>query len=90
MARTPEHDNPNHHDAQGALRVVTLVHGRHRWRFSCHRGEERSLVTAVARAALKGQGGLDLADAAILARRLDAWPTPGTPHDARPDSGHHL
>ncbi|QKK08233.1 MAG: hypothetical protein HND58_08625 [Planctomycetota bacterium] len=90
MARTPGHDSPNHNDAQDALRVVTLVHGRHRWRFSCHRGEERSLVTAVAKAALKGQGGLDLADAAILARRLDAWPAPGTSHDARPDSGHHL
>ncbi|MDQ7014047.1 MAG: hypothetical protein Q9O74_09155 [Planctomycetota bacterium] len=93
MARTPEHDTPNEHKpgAPEALRVVTLMHGRHRWRFSCHHGEERSLVAAVARAALRGQGGLDLADAAILARRLDAWPASNRPNgpspDPRPDTG---
>ena len=89
MARTPEHDTPNEHDKPGApeaLRVVTLMHGRHRWRFSCQPGEERSLVAAVARAALRGQGGLDLADAAILARRLDAWPASNIPNDPSQDS----
>lgn len=88
MARTPRHDNPHDkHDDPGVLRVVTLVHGRHRWRFSCHGGEERSLVAAVARAAMKGEGGLDLADAAILARRLDAWPSPPATNDQRPETG---
>jgi hypothetical protein len=55
-------------------RTVTLVRGRHRWSFRCAPGEERALVSAAARAALRGTGGLDVADAAILARRLDAWP----------------
>lgn len=63
------------------LRVVTLVHGRHRWRFTCASGEERTLVAAAASAAMRGAGGLDLADAAILARRLDAWPS-------NPSGGH--
>lgn len=62
-------------DGGEPLRVVTLVHGRHRWRFSCASGEERSLVAAAAAAAMRGAQGLDLADAAILARRLGAWPT---------------
>ena len=56
------------------LRVVTLAHGKHRWRFGCAPGEERSLVALAARIALDGRGGLDLADAAILARKLGAWP----------------
>jgi hypothetical protein len=55
------------------MRVVTLVHGRHQWRFLCAPGDEHVLVAAAARAALEGTCGLDLADAAILARRLDAW-----------------
>jgi len=89
VARTPGHDTPNEHgrhEAPDTIRVVTLMHGRHRWRFSCHHGEERSLVAAVAKAALRGQGGLDLADAAILARRLDAWPASNHPNDTGPDS----
>jgi len=67
VSRQPESPKPD------APRVVTLVHGRHRWRFQCDAGDERALVAAAARAALAGAGGLDLADAAILARRLDAW-----------------
>jgi hypothetical protein len=70
LARTPEHTSPE------TTRVVTLVHGSHKWRFTCAPGEERTLVAAAARVAMRGQSGLDLADAAILARRLDAWPTP--------------
>lgn len=70
MANTPEHSSPTPDDT----RVVTLVHGRHKWRFTCAPGDERSLVAAVARVAMRGDCGLDLADAAILARRLDAWP----------------
>jgi len=61
------------------MRVVTLMHGSHRWRFTCAPGEERTLVAAAARAAMRGHNGLDLADAAILARRLDAWPTTDQP-----------
>lgn len=83
MARKPEHDNP--HDPRTdavRVRVVTLVHGRHRWRFACTPGEERALVAAAARVAMRGNTGLDLADAAILARRLDAWPPHAEdPHD---------
>ncbi|MBK7405753.1 MAG: hypothetical protein IPJ41_14325 [Phycisphaerales bacterium] len=68
MARNRERQsNPD-------LRIVTLVHGKHQWRFGCAPGEERLLVTAAARIAMEGRDGLDLADAAILARRLDAWP----------------
>lgn len=59
------------------MRSVTLVHGRHQWLFRCAPGEERALVDAAARVALRGTGGLDVADAAILARRLDAWPADG-------------
>jgi hypothetical protein len=68
VARTPEQDSPE------TTRVVTLVHGRHRWRFSCAPGDEHTLVAAAARVAMRGNTSLDLADAAILARRLDAWP----------------
>lgn len=78
MARTPEHDSPE------TMRIVTLVHGSHRWQFSCAPGEERALVAAAARVAMRGQTGLDLADAAILARRLDAWPS----HDQSSDGAH--
>ena len=69
MARMPEQPTPD------AMRTVTLVHGSHRWRFTCAPGDERTLVAAAARVAMRGHAGLDLADAAILARRLDAWPT---------------
>jgi hypothetical protein len=66
------------------MRVVTLVHGQHRWRFSCAPGQEHLLVAAAARVAMRGSTGLDLADAAILARRLDAWPErPARPADAQ-------
>ena len=68
MARTTDNQRPE------APRVVTLVHGAHRWRFACLPGDERTLVAAAARVAMRGDTTLDLADAAILARRLDAWP----------------
>jgi len=61
------------------MRTVTLVHGRHCWRFRCRPGEERALVAAAARVALREGSGLDVADAAILARRLDAWPAADAP-----------
>ncbi len=74
MARPPEHDSPHARNDEVAVRVVTLVHGKHRWRFACAPGDERTLVAAAARLAMRGDTTLDLADAAILARRLDAWP----------------
>lgn len=68
MARERETVRPDQ------MRVVTLVRGRHRWSFRCAAGLERELVAEAARMALRNESGLDLADAAILARRLDAWP----------------
>lgn len=69
----------------------TLVKGRHTWRFGCARGEEHLLIRAVAKLAREGQGGLTLADAALIssgaARRLSddlddfsaPRPSPGAP-----------
>lgn len=74
VARNPEHQSAQDRGDEIAVRVVTLVHGPHRWRFACAPGEERTLVAAAARVAMRGDTTLDLADAAILARRLDAWP----------------
>ncbi len=52
------------------VRELTLVTGRHRWHLSCPEGSEPALLAAVIRAARRGEGGLDLTDAAMLARRL--------------------
>ena len=53
-------------------RVVTIVHGHHRWRFCGVPGQEQLLVKAALSQALAGAEGLDLVDTVLLARQLDA------------------
>ena len=77
---------PNNTQESPHQRVVTIVHGHHRWRFCCVPGQEQLLVKAALSQALAGAQGLDLVDTALLARQLDAWQDhPPKPQKTRSD-----
>lgn len=49
---------------------LTLVKGRHTWRFCCEHAEEPSLLSVIADIASSSQAGLDQFDLAVLASQL--------------------
>lgn len=67
MAR--EHDI-KHPDGRECSKV-TLVRGRHRWRFECATGDLRVLDLALANLAARCEVPLDHVDAAIVRQQMD-------------------
>ncbi|MBN4052666.1 hypothetical protein JYU07_00115 [Roseiflexus sp. AH-315-K22] len=57
-------------NAAGTLCSVTLVNGRHRWRFTCSSGDRESLISALGRRVGREESDLSAEDAAIVARHL--------------------
>lgn len=57
-------------DATNALRSVTLVNGRHRWRFICSPHDRESLISAMDRRVGSDESDLSAEDAAIVAHQL--------------------
>lgn len=57
--------------------AVTLSKGRHRWTFSCHPGEERSLLTRLAELARADDVPFDWFDAALVSHQLRNRLLPG-------------
>jgi hypothetical protein len=49
---------------------LTLVKGRHTWRFCCEHAEEPSLLSVIAEIATSAHAGLDQFDLAVLASQL--------------------
>ncbi len=56
--------------ATGALHSVTLVNGRHRWRFTCSPHDRESLISAMSRRVGSTESDLSAEDAAIVALQL--------------------
>ena len=75
-------------DATNALRSVTLVNGRHRWRFTCSLHDRESLISAMGRRVGGNESDLSAEDAAIVAQQLrDHLPSRTTGYGGR--STHH-
>lgn len=57
-------------DATSTLCSVTLVNGRHRWRFTCSPHDRESLISALSRRVGSDESDLSAEDAAIVAQQL--------------------
>ncbi len=68
--RIAQMGHPHHTEHLPRQRIVTIVHGVHRWRFVCDRGDEPVLIATALTKARAHTPGLDLVDVAILAREL--------------------
>lgn len=57
-------------NATSTLCSVTLVTGRHRWRFTCSLHDRESLISAMGRRVGGNESDLSAEDAAIVAQQL--------------------
>ena len=71
-AHTPVAVNISH-----ACECVTLSKGQHRWTFSCHPGEEQSLLIRLAELAKQEDVPFDWFDAALVSHQLRNRLLPG-------------
>ncbi|HVZ93387.1 MAG TPA: hypothetical protein VG797_02645 [Phycisphaerales bacterium] len=75
----------------------TLVKGKHTWRFECARGEEHTLIEAVAKLARSPGESFDAGDAALIVTRLSGrlgatlhdFASPPRPDSIPPQSSSH-
>lgn len=66
----PQPGEPTAGAKRGPGCELTLVKGRHTWRFCCDSAEEPLLLSVIAELASRGQAGLDQFDLAVLATQL--------------------
>ncbi len=69
---TPESVNISH-----TCECVTLTKGQHRWTFSCHPGQEQSLLMRLAELAKQEDVPFDWFDAALVSHQLRNRLLPG-------------